>query len=100
MKRLTVDEWKNVLRNLGEEGEEVEVQWLEGNGDSPSEWALGHECELFEDGFKTDIEAEQRLEDVYKELEESEEFKTYNNSSYDRYDRAMKEAGHKQSDFI
>ncbi|AQN32641.1 hypothetical protein BCP12_241 [Bacillus phage BCP12] len=35
MKRLTVDEWKNVLRNLGEEGEEVEVQWLEGNGDSP-----------------------------------------------------------------
>ncbi|AQN32640.1 hypothetical protein BCP12_240 [Bacillus phage BCP12] len=40
------------------------------------------------------------MEDVYKELEESEEFKTYNNSSYDRYDRAMKEAGHKQSDFI
>ncbi|AMO25844.1 hypothetical protein Blue_021 [Bacillus phage Deep Blue] len=93
---LALSEWKNVLRNLSEEGEEVEVMWLE----STNEYVLCHECELFEDGFNTEAEAEARLEDIYKQLEDSEEFKAYNNASYDRYNDMMKEAGHRQSDFI
>ncbi|UXQ88881.1 hypothetical protein Thu_265 [Bacillus phage Thurquoise] len=96
---LALSEWKNILRNLAEEGEEVEVLWLDNVG-TPSEWGLGFDCELFEDGFKTEAEAEARLEDIYKQLEDSEEFKAYNNASYDRYNDMMKEAGHRQSDFI
>lgn len=93
---LALSEWKDVLRNLSEEGEDVEIQWIE----SSDEWVLCHECELYEDGFKTEEEANARLESIYKQLEDSEEFKAYNNASYDRYKEMMKEAGHRQSDFI
>lgn len=93
---LSLSEWKDVLRNLSEEGEEVEVIWLE----STNEYVLCHESELYEDGFKTEEEANARLEDVYKQLADSEEFKEYDKASYDRYNDMMKEAGHKESDFM
>jgi len=93
---LSLSEWKDVLRNLSEEGEEVEIVWLE----STDEYVLCHESELYEDGFKTEAEANARLEDIYKQLEESEEFKAYDNANYNRYEEMMKEAGHKESDFM
>lgn len=93
---LALSEWKDVLRNLSEEGEDVEIQWIE----SSDEWVLCHECELFEDGFKTEEEANARIEDIYKQLSDSEEFKAYDNASYNRYQDMMREAGHRQSDFM
>ncbi|WZK93504.1 hypothetical protein [Bacillus phage BvP] len=50
--------WKNIFRNLEEEGEQLEVIWL----DSDDEWCLCVGTELFEDGFKTEDEANDRLE--------------------------------------
>lgn len=93
---LSLYEWKDVLRNLAEEGEEVEIQWLE----STNEYVLCHECELFEDGFKTEEEANTRLEDIYKQLSDSEEFKEYDNASYNSYQDMMRDAGHKEIDFM
>jgi len=95
MERLTVEEWKTVLSNLAKEGAEVEVVWLE----STDEYVLCHESELFEDGYTGELEAQQRLEDVYRQLAESNEFKEYDNASYDRYQKEMRDAGHKQTDF-
>lgn len=93
---LALSEWKEVLSTLAEEGEEVEIVWLE----STDEYVLCHESQLYEDGFKTEEEANARLEDIYKQLSDSEEFKAYDKASYDRYNDMMKEAGHGQSDFI
>jgi hypothetical protein len=56
-KRLRADEWKNVIRNMNEANEEVEVTWL----DSGDEWCLNADCELFEDGFTSEKEAQERL---------------------------------------
>lgn len=95
MKRLPLENWKNIVRNLEEEGEEVEVLWLDNVG-APGEWVLGFDCELFEDGFTSDIEAEKRLEEIYKLLEAEEEHTNDNMSSRER---AMREAGHRETDF-
>ena len=66
MKRLSNEAWKDIFRNLQEMDEEdyydgvvdwVEVLWL----DSTDEWALAYGEELFEDGFKTEEEAQERL---------------------------------------
>lgn len=67
--RLNIDTWKNIFRNLEEIGEEVEVVWLDAvpydkNGKPTgevNEWVLCNETELFEDGFKTEQEANERL---------------------------------------
>lgn len=73
MQRLDNETWSNIFRNLNEmdKGEYydgvvdwVEVIWL----DSPDEWALCYGEELFEDGFKTEKEAKQRLDQLEKEL--------------------------------
>ena len=56
-KRLTTKEWTNIFRNLNE----VEVLWLDSGDDSPGEWALCYGEELFEDGFKSEEEACNRL---------------------------------------
>lgn len=61
--RLDIRDWQNIFRNLEEENEEVEVVWLDG-GSYGSEWCLCFDCELFEDGFATEKEAMQRLEDI------------------------------------
>lgn len=61
MQRLSVETWNTILTNMDEAGEEVEVVWL----DSPDEWVLCCEYELFEDGFQSEEEADRRLEEVY-----------------------------------
>ncbi len=69
MKRLDNETWENIFKNLLEMEEEdyydgadwVEVVWLEESGDKPEEWVLCYGEELFEDGFKTEKEAQDRL---------------------------------------
>ena len=72
-KRLTTKEWTNIFRNLNELepseyyggiDNEVEVLWLDPGDDSPGEWALCYGEELFEDGFKSEEDACNRLDDV------------------------------------
>lgn len=67
MKRLNVEMWKNIFTNLKEMDKEdyydgvvdwVEVVWLDGT----DEWCLCYGEELFEDGFKTEKEAQERLD--------------------------------------
>lgn len=64
--RLDNETWKNIFRNLKEMDEEdfydgeidwVEVQWL----DTDNKWCLCFGEELFEDGFKSEKEAQERL---------------------------------------
>lgn len=68
MAKLNLETWKNIFRNLEEEGEEVEVVWLDGGCADNDEWCLCFDCELFEDGFKTEQEAIDRLEELRKQL--------------------------------
>lgn len=67
MQRLNDEIWKNIFRNLAEDDEEVEVTWLDEVG-SAGEWVLCFDCELFEDGFKTEEEAQKRLDFLEKKL--------------------------------
>jgi hypothetical protein len=64
--QLPLETWENIFRNLQEMDEEdyydgevdwVEIIWLDGT----DEWVLAYGTELFEDGFKTEREAEERL---------------------------------------
>lgn len=70
MVKLSNETWVNIFRNIGEldENEEfgntVEIIWL----DSTDEWILAHGYDCFEDGFKTEEEAMERLEQLEKEL--------------------------------
>lgn len=64
--RQTLDTWENILRNLAEEGEEVEVIYL----DSTDEWCLCFDCEMFEDDFNSEEEARIRLDEVVSLLEQ------------------------------
>jgi hypothetical protein len=61
MTKLTDKEWENIFRNLKESNEEIEVTWLDPGDSSEGEWCLNCDCELFEDGFKTEKEAQTRL---------------------------------------
>ena len=83
-KRLSLDEWKNIFRNIEEirnEEEqdqdfvqgvkdgtynytEVEIVWLDGS----DEYVLCSDCELFEDGFNTEQQAQERLTYLENEL--------------------------------
>lgn len=72
-KRLGLTDWRNIIRNVAESnheeyGNEVEVMYLD-NVPSPGEWALCHGEELFEDGFETEHDAEQRLEHITKVID-------------------------------
>lgn len=68
-KRLDLETWKNVFRNVKEiveeqkkNGEEVESDWIEVVWlDGIDEWCLCHGEELFEDGFKSEQEAQECL---------------------------------------
>lgn len=64
VKRLDIKEWENIFRNLEEDGEEVQISWLDGT----DEWCLHFDYELFEDGFKTEREANIRLEYLQKSV--------------------------------
>lgn len=77
MKRLSNTEWSNIFRNMleieederMEFGEWIEIQWLEGNGvDTFHEWVLCYAYEVFEDGFKTEKDAQKRLTQLESEL--------------------------------
>lgn len=71
MKRLTLKEWATIIENIKEWneseqlGNEIEVLYLE----STDEYVLCLECEIFEDGFKTEAEAWQRYDEILKLLE-------------------------------
>lgn len=60
--RLPLETWENIFRNLSEINAYAEVTWLEGEPGSSGEWVLNYEYELFEDGFKTELEAQRRLD--------------------------------------
>ncbi|AIW03623.1 hypothetical protein CPT_Moonbeam225 [Bacillus phage Moonbeam] len=71
--RLPLSTWENIFRNLSEMEEEdyydgviewVEVTWLEGEPGSGGEWVLCYGTELFEDGFTSEEEAQQRLTEL------------------------------------
>lgn len=62
--RLPLAQWENIFRNLHEDNEYVEIVWLDGT----DEWVLCFDCELFEDGFKTEKEAMERLDYLQREL--------------------------------
>lgn len=88
MAKLPLDTWKDIFRNvrdaqleqskedgieaLIEEGTvervDVEVLWL----DSSDEWVLCSGTELFEDGFKSEKEAQDRLNYLEKEVLKSD----------------------------
>lgn len=64
--RLELSTWENIFRNLKDMDEEdyidgvidwVQVTWLDGS----DEWCLHYGDELFEDGFTSEREAENRL---------------------------------------
>lgn len=59
----SLETWKNIFKNLADDGEHVEVVWL-----TSGEWCLCSGTELFEDGFKTEDEANDRLEYLEKTL--------------------------------
>lgn len=71
--RLPIWQWEHIFRNLKDMDEEdyydgvidwVEVQWL----DSTDEWCLCYGEELFEDGFTSEREAQDRLDFLEKSL--------------------------------
>lgn len=72
MKRLSNEEWKNIFRNMNdlhsdeilEFGHWIEVVWLDGS----DEWVLSYAYEVFEDGFKTERDAQLRLAQLESEL--------------------------------
>lgn len=63
---LSIESWKNIFNNLEEENEEVEVVYLDSGNSEYGEWCLCFECEMFEDGFKSEKQAMERLEQVQK----------------------------------
>lgn len=73
MKRLSNETWKDIFHNLSEMKKEdyydgvvdwVEVSWSE----DEDEWILCYGEEVFEDGFKSEKEAMERLSELEKEL--------------------------------
>lgn len=75
MKKLSLNEWENIIKNVSacdiddEFGNEIEVLWLENEScDGDGEWALCHGYEIFEDGYKTELEAWRRYEDIISKL--------------------------------
>lgn len=74
--RLSLEEWKNIIRNVRdfeedyEFGNDIEILWLENETCDGGTWALCHGYELFEDGFKTETEAWRRYEEILKLLKD------------------------------
>ena len=70
MEKLSFEEWKTIITNVNEcdendeFGNDIEVLWL----DDTDEWALCHGYEIFEDGFKTEKEAWERLKEIYNNV--------------------------------
>ncbi|ARQ95182.1 hypothetical protein FLAPJACK_271 [Bacillus phage Flapjack] len=76
MERLTFEQWKDVFRNVedinndlkaeGMEEESLEVVWLE----STNEYVIASGCEVIEDEFKTEYEAQTRLDEMESKYHE------------------------------
>ena len=70
MGKLSFEEWETIITNVNEcdendeFGNEIEVLWL----DDTDEWVLCHGYELFEEGFKTEKEARERLKEIYNNV--------------------------------
>lgn len=73
MVRLPMETWKNIFNNLLDMEEEdyydgavswVEVMWLDGT----DEWCLCYGEEMFEDGFASEREADERLNYLENQL--------------------------------
>ena len=66
MTKLSIEQWAIILENVSlldeneEFGNEIEILQL----DSTNEFVLAHSYEVFEDGFKTEKEAMERLEAI------------------------------------
>ncbi|ALA13425.1 hypothetical protein AVV02_gp286 [Bacillus phage AvesoBmore] len=88
MERLTFEQWKDVFRNVKEinndlkhegfEEEPLEVVWLE----STNEYVIASGCEVIEDEFKTEHEAQTRLDNMEHEYntyiqEEERKYKSF-----------------------
>ncbi|QEM43322.1 hypothetical protein CHOTACABRAS_268 [Bacillus phage Chotacabras] len=84
MERLSFEQWEDVFRNVEEinndlkhdgfEEEPLEVVWLE----STNEYVIASGCEVIEDEFKTEYEAQTRLDEMeskYNEYVEKEKEK-------------------------
>lgn len=73
MTKLSTEQWELIMLRIQtadneiheEFGESVEIIWL----DSTDEWALVYAYDIFEDGFKSEEEARERLKEIEKELE-------------------------------
>ncbi len=58
MSQLPMETWENIFRNTQAAGEEVEVIYL----DSGDEWGLCCDEDVFEDGYSSEQEAQERLD--------------------------------------
>lgn len=73
MTKLSLETWKDIFRNVGELTEEEyydeHLNWVEIlHLDGTDEWILCYGEQLFEDDFKTEEEAAERLEYLENEL--------------------------------
>ena len=70
MEKLSFEEWKTIITKVNEcdeydeFGNEIEVLWL----DDTDEWVRCYGYELFEEGFKTEKEARERLKEIYNNV--------------------------------
>ena len=82
MERLSIETWIDIFRNMEEivESEDEDFHELREEfgtdveviyGDTDDEWILCHGYEVFEDGFKTEEQAQDRLNEVIKQIEQA-----------------------------
>lgn len=69
MKRLSFKQWETIFKNLAGDNQEVEVTWLDPGDTSAGKWCLHYEDELFEDGFASEKEANERLKYLQKTIQ-------------------------------
>lgn len=78
MKKLSIEQWENIFRNIKEdikenglnvyEDEWVQVMYLDPIDDNDTKWGLCYGEELFEDYFQTEEEAQERLSKLELEI--------------------------------
>ncbi len=79
MEKLSDNQWKTIFRNIKELNEDVNYQsaygdewvtpiYLDPINEQESKWGLVHDEELFEEGFETEEEAQERLYQLENKL--------------------------------
>ncbi len=82
MERLSIETWIDIFRNMEElaESEDEDFQELREEfgtdveviyGDTDDEWILCYGYEMFESGFKTEEQAQDRLIEVIEQIEQA-----------------------------